>query len=117
MNDKELINHLQNKNAEYIETIQALKTGWISVKDRLPDPEVNVLIMQYYTETAPFANITIGHLHQESDLRRKPFWCWIAYGGDMVHPKIEAYHRAEFICPGNEYITHWMPLPNLPKEF
>ena len=116
MSDKELINHLQNKNAEYIETIQALKKGWISVKDRLPEPETNVLIMQHYTGTAPYANVTVGHLHQDSDLRRKPYWYWIAYGADMVHPKIEAFHRAEFICPGNEYVTHWMPLPEPPKE-
>lgn len=89
---------------------------WISVKERLPEPETNVLIKHRYFITEPYANITIGHLHQDSDLRRKPYWNWIAYGADMVHPKVEAYHRAEFICPGSEFVTHWMPLPELPKE-
>ena len=89
---------------------------WIPVSERLPEPEANVLIWQSYREDAPYANITIGHLHQESDLRRKPYWTWIAYGADMVHPKIEAWHRADFICPGDEFVTHWMPLPQLPKE-
>lgn len=83
---------------------------WISVKDRLPEVEVNVLIMQKYSETDRFANITIGHLHQPSDFRYKPYWNWIGYGQDMTHP------RAEFICPGNEYVTHWQPLPEPPKE-
>ena len=89
---------------------------WIPASERLPEPEANVLIWQSYGEDAPYASITIGHLHQESDLRRKPYWAWIAYGADMVHPKIEAYHRADFICPGNEFVTHWMPLPQPPKE-
>ena len=89
---------------------------WISVKDRLPETETNVLIMQKYSETDCFANITIGHLHQPSDLRYKPYWNWIGYGQDMVHPKIEAFHRADFICPGNEFVTHWMPIPKPPKE-
>lgn len=89
---------------------------WIPVSERLPEPEANVLIWQSYRGDAPYSNITIGHLHQESDLRRKPYWTWIAYGADMVHPKIEAWHRADFICPGNEFVTHWMPLPQPSKE-
>lgn len=90
--------------------------GWIPVTERLPEPETNVLICQHYHEDAPYAKITIGHLHQDGDLRHKPYWNWIAHGADMVHPKIEAYHRAEFICPGKEFVTHWMPLPAPPEE-
>lgn len=89
---------------------------WISVKDRLPERETNVLLWQKYYESAPYASVTIGHLHQPGDLRRKPYWLFIAYGGDMVHPKVEDYHRAEFICPGSEFVTHWMPLPKPPGE-
>jgi len=102
--------------ADLIELLTDEIPHWIPVSERLPEPEANVLIWQSYREDAPYANITIGHLHQESDLRRKPYWTWIAYGADMVHPKIEAWHRADFICPGDEFVTHWMPLPQLPKE-
>ena len=46
MTDKELINHLQEKNAEYIETIQALKADkWISVKNRLPEKGGKYLVI------------------------------------------------------------------------
>lgn len=89
---------------------------WISVNDRMPEPEINVLLMQNYSECGDYAQITIGHLHHESDLRRKPYFNWIAYGADMCHPKVEAYHRADFICPGNEFVTHWMPLPQPPRR-
>ena len=36
---------------------------WIPVSERLPEPEMNVLIWQTYKGDAPYANITIGHLH------------------------------------------------------
>lgn len=84
---------------------------WIPVSERLPELEVNVLVFQTFRETEPYANIAIGHLHQPGNLRCKPYWNWIAYGGDMEHPHIEAFHRAEFICPGNEYVIAWQPLP------
>src|SRR5574344_1293558 len=83
---------------------------WIPCSERLPEPEVNVLIYQIYNKTNQFAKITIGHLHQESDLRRKPYWEYIGYGQDMVYPKIESYHRADFICPGCEHVIAWQPL-------
>ena len=89
---------------------------WIPVSERLPEPEMNVLIWQTYKGDAPYANITIGHLHQEGDLCIKPYWMWIAHGADMVDPKIEAYHRAEFICPGSEFVTHWQALPQPPQK-
>ena len=89
---------------------------WIPCSERLPEPEMNVLIWQTYKGDAPYANITIGHLHQEGDLRIKPYWMWIAHGADMVDPKIEAYHRAEFICPGKEFVTHWRKLPQPPQK-
>jgi hypothetical protein len=110
----ELCDALEKANTELDRLTEAQR--WIPVTERLPEPETNVLICQHYHEDAPYAKITIGHLHQDRDLRHKPYWNWIAHGADMVHPKIEAYHRAEFICPGKEFVTHWQPLPQPPQK-
>lgn len=86
-------------------TRAAVPNGWIPCGTRLPELETSVLIMQNYAGTGPYANVTIGRLHQDTDLSREPYWAWIAYGYSMAH--------GGFICPGSEYVTHWMPLPTM----
>lgn len=88
---------------------------WIDVKDRLPDVEVNVLIVQNYTEIELGKSAVIGHLHQPRDLKVKPYWNWVECDSGVLFKEVASHHRAEFICPGNEYVTHWMPLPEMPK--
>jgi len=61
---------------------------WISVKERLPDAGVRVLVN---AERYP----SIGFM-------RKGSWCWISDKG--------------FILSFAREITHWMPLPAPPKE-
>ena len=119
--DADLIDEQELYNCESVlEAIdyimeQPTVNTWIPCSERLPEPEVNVLIYQIYNKTNQFAKITIGHLHQESDLRRKPYWEYIGYGQDMVYPKLESHHRADFICPGCEHVIAWQPLPSVWK--
>jgi hypothetical protein len=86
---------------------------WIPVSERLPEVGKCVLIRQIYSpirsEHGEYEEITIGYLHQPTDKRYKPYFYWVAASdyGDMV--------RAESICPGSKYVTHWMPLPEPPK--
>jgi hypothetical protein len=69
---------------------------WVSVKDRLPKYDVEVLA--YDPE---FGGGEIGLFRLEVDFKIKEGKWWSLYPG----------------CWGNDYhITHWMPLPELPTK-
>ena len=59
---------------------------WISVKEKLPEPLESVLVIYAPTNQA------------KNDYRME-CWNW---------PETEVYEK--------KFITHWMPLPELPKE-
>lgn len=70
---------------------------WISVKDRLPEPEIPVLVtyigfVDGVAESDGIATINYGE------------WCWYE---DKNSDNDEAVKVT---------ITHWMPLPEPPKE-
>ena len=71
-----------------IEDAATIETGWISVKERLPDDEYECLIAY-----APHEYCWIGWY--KADEQR-----WIIHGA---------------VCEDG-FITHWMPLPEPPKE-
>ena len=84
----------------YITQLEARVPKWISVKDRLPEPSTYVLAL-----TAPGA-LSVGQN---------------VIVADYIHPKREecgvfviAYtpYEDQYILP----VTHWMPLPEPPKE-
>lgn len=87
---------------------------WISVKERLPEVGKLVLLRQTYHAivggSGEYEGVTVGYLFQPTDRRRKPYFYFAAISnyGDMV--------REYKICPGNEFVTHWMPLPEPPVE-
>ena len=64
------------------------KCGWISVKDILPDKHTTVLVYRPTMATKYMAS----------------------YFGNGV------FCEGAFDIKGNEVITHWMPLPEPPKE-
>ena len=84
----------------YINQLEARVPKWISVKDRLPDPSTYVLAL-----TAPGA-LSVGQN---------------VIVADYIHPKRE--ERGVFVIAYTTYadqyilpVTHWMPLPEMPKE-
>ena len=87
---------------------------WISVKDRLPEPGKIVLVYQNYS-WARFEDgsaVTIGRL-RPVEKRQSPCWEWQWYRGDFKHGNIM---DNDIVCPGGEYVTYWMPLPEPPGE-
>ena len=73
-------------------TIDPVKQGWISVKDGLPEIDQKVLVYDAGDET----EIHVYHLREDLD-----GLYWDDEGGWAV----------DF-----ENVTHWMPLPEPPKE-
>lgn len=67
---------------------------WISVKERLPEKKQDVLM--YFNS----GNMAVGWWHDEDE--HITFWC--AYTDDGF------YTDCDYIP------THWMPLPESPKE-
>ena len=84
-------------------------SNWISVSERLPEVEMPVLLSVQYNNNIYHA-VTIGHLHQPGDSRRKPYFNWIA-NEKLENPKVCDFHHTDYICPGSEYVVAWMPLP------
>ena len=64
---------------------------WISVKDRLPEPLLKVLVCDI-NNSISISYRFITHLN-------KPVWCLSPFYGNV-----------------SGYFTHWMPLPNPPKK-
>lgn len=73
--------HYLNKR---ISSIKPKESNWVSVKDRLPDEDENVLTY----EARPFYDVV--------------------YVNRLIDKK-----NGEWLYDG---VTHWMPLPELPKE-
>lgn len=87
-----------------------MQSEWISVKDRLPDEEQDVLLL--------IREIEFFGKH----LKKRKAWYWIHTGWSIDGEWATTY------CFGHKYIseeendmceltvTHWMPLPELPNK-
>lgn len=77
---------------------------WISVKDRLPEHDQNVLIFAEGKSDYNFGDtvIEISHIGNQKFFHDSPDnWCWIA--------------PWQYFTTNYE-ITHWMPLPQPPER-
>lgn len=80
------------------------ESGWISVDERLPKIGSKVLVYESFRrsplpETHPFAEVL--------NSTKGTMWA-------LVFDK-DGWYMDGFIFPG-KYISHWMPLPEPPKE-
>ena len=84
-----------------------MNDGWIPVDDRLPEPGRIVLITQAYSweNFEEGASVTIGRLSPE---KNNKMWEFQYYRPDFRSGTIM---DNDIICPGNEYVIAWCPLP------
>ena len=74
--------------------------GWVSVKERLPEEGVRVLAVKKLKDgRRDLALATCIPEYKHHDY---------VTGEDIVEPY--------WVCGGNNNITHWMPLPEMPEE-
>ena len=87
--------------------LENLGDGWIPVDDRLPEPGRIVLITQAYSweNFEEGASVTIGRLSPE---KNNKMWEFQYYRPDFRSGTIM---DNDIICPGNEYVIAWRPLP------
>lgn len=97
--------------SEIVELIKQMPTvgEWIPCSERLPDKEKIVLVSQTYSwkRFEDGASVTIGRLHQR-EKNTMPYWEFQHYRPDFKHGTIM---DNGIICPGSEYVSAWMPLP------
>lgn len=92
----------------------ALPSGWISVNDRLPERLEPVNVVWVNRDPEPYY----------ADIKDKPFaatgyyyngkWWWFSTTCEDYLAEY-GYSEVDSVDPGIE-ITHWMPLPEPPKE-
>ena len=98
-----------NRDIEWLREFirKHMNDGWIPVDDRLPEPGRIVLITQAYSweNFEEGASVTIGRLSPE---KNNKMWEFQYYRPDFRSGTIM---DNDIICPGNEYVIAWRPLP------
>lgn len=115
----------------YIQQLEAAQQKWISVDERLPDNEQDVIICakrRHYSDTSRFIYIIAKAFYTDGkhDTEHTAY-VWSDDFVDMEYDeKNDAYkipegwwesveYEDEF-CAVSDFVTHWMPLPEPLKE-
>lgn len=99
---------------------------WISVKEQLPKAETEVLIL---ARSGQRTIITTGMYEDGSKNTENSEWWWQETNGFEYDEELDAYiipegwweykhynGDDEYNHPIDDVVTHWMPLPEPPKE-
>ena len=118
-----LIERLTAENAALREKVPQ----WISVEDRLPEPETDVLIV---CDRNGYVFVTPAIYEDGKMLTQESAWNWSdIYGYGLYSEEDDDYYIPEGwwenrqFTPDDVYnnpvdctVTHWMPLPGAPEE-
>lgn len=123
------IHLLENHINELTEKVA--QPRWISVNDRLPDNEVDVLVCvtrKHCSDPSKYIRFVAKAFHTDGKTNtRHSGYIWSTWYTDMDYDEeADAYiipegwwesveYEDEFNAV-DDFITHWMPLPEAPKE-
>lgn len=106
-----------------------MKSEWISVKDRLPNPEERVLVCAESRCAGKVYKYVAAAMHEDGAvLVEDSGWNFedfdgLIYDGEKDVWKIPEgwwecaiYNDEQTNCPVSDVVTHWMPLPQPPVE-
>lgn len=107
-----------------VDAADVLRNQWISVKDRLPEPEQTVLVI---ANRSGLEIVTTGIYEDGRVTLGESIWIWndieLDYDDDQDDYIIpegwwedKEYNGDDwFNHPIDDPVTHWMPLPELPE--
>lgn len=110
---------------EKLQKAEAAIPRWISVKDRLPEPEIQVLIL---ADRHGIPIVTNGMYEDGRMTTEDSSWCWYEHDFEYDEEKdtyvipegwweYKHYNRDdEFNHAIDDVVLYWMPLPEPPKE-
>lgn len=100
----EEISRMQESLDECRRALFQLRNPWISVKDRLPeDGDVVITRIVHVVKGGGEHSESVQHLEQ-------------MYRGRWLTDSMEQHRRNGILYDCISEVTHWMPIPKLPKE-
>lgn len=87
---------------------------WISTKEKLPEPEVNVLCLGFVVQDKVF--IDVATVEFNKDKNEFVAYCVHEKNNILFESLCDYCEHRICLCPTAMTITHWMSLPEIPKE-
>lgn len=104
------------QNHDFLESL--IKPHWVPVTERLPEEKRDgfsddvLMLVENPDGDITWKDVYVGYYLYDATSAETGWWAMMTC--DCV--KIGEHKYGGKVFPANEYVTHWMPLPELPKE-